>query len=358
MSRYVSILAGGSGTRLWPLIRSRRRKQLLALVGDRSLIQATVDRALPLVPAERILVITEASHAEDVSAQLPMLPPENIVVEPARRGTAAAVGLGAAMIAYRDPDATMASLHSDAAILDDEAFRRCLNAAFAVAEAGGWLVTLGIEPSSPHTGMGYIELGDPIGSFEGLVANRAVRFVEKPDSSTAQRFVQEGYVWNPGIFIWKVNFLRGQYARLLPEIDRPLRQIAEAFGTQREQETLQSIYPQIPVQTIDYGIMERADCIATIRSAFQWSDVGNWAEILALAPHDANGNVVRGDHTQLDTHQTLVYGTEKPIFTVGLHDIVIVDLPDALLVCSRDHAEQVKQLVEELQHDPRRASLL
>lgn len=358
MAEHVAILAGGSGTRLWPLSRSNRPKQLLSLIGERSLIQATVDRVLPLIPAERILVVTEASHADDLRRQLPEIPAENVLVEPARRGTAAAVGLAATVIAHRDAGGVMASLHSDAAVLDAAAFRQSLAAAFAVAASDGWLVTLGIRPSSPHTGMGYIEVGPSIGTFGGCAAHRALRFVEKPDFATAEDFIRAGYVWNPGMFIWRVAVILDEFARLLPDIHGPLMEIQTALGTPREAAVLQESYARMPVQTIDYGIMERAERVATIPADFGWSDVGSWGELLLIAPKDADGNVVRGDHVGADTRRTLVYGSDRPIFTLGVEDLVVVDTPDVLLICHRDRAEQVKQLVEQLQRDPHRAHLI
>ncbi|MPZ15759.1 MAG: NTP transferase domain-containing protein [Chloroflexi bacterium] len=350
-SRWVAILAGGSGTRLWPLSRSRRPKQLLPLIGDRSLIQATVDRVAPLVPPERILVVTEESHADDLQAQLPEIPAANVLVEPARRGTAAAVGLAAVVIGHRDPGAVMASLHSDAAADDAEEFRHCLSAAFDVAQSDDWLVTLGIRPTSPHTGMGYIEVGPEIASSQCLAVHRAIRFVEKPDRQTAERFIRDGYVWNPGMFVWSIDAILTEFARLLPDIHGQLLEIGRALGTPHADYVLRQRYPNIPVQTIDYGIMERAERIATIPATFGWSDVGNWAELLHIAPTDADGNLVRGEHVGIDTRRVVVYATEKPIFTLGAEDLVIVDLPDALLVCRRDRAEDVKQLVERLQAD-------
>ena len=348
MSRFVAILAGGSGTRLWPLSRSHRPKQLLTLIGDRSLIQSTVDRVVPMVPPERILIITEASHADALRAQVPEIPAENVVVEPARRGTAAAVGLAATIIAHRDPEATMASLHSDAAVLDAEGFRKSLAAAFAVAEHDDWLVTLGITPSSPHTGMGYIEVGQPLGSFEGKLAYRVVRFVEKPNHETATRFVEQGYVWNPGMFIWRTRVILREFARLLPAIEAPLDMIGSSLDSPGFEAALAAHYPGIPVETIDFGIMERASQIATIPSDFGWSDVGSWGELLNIAPADPEGNVVRGGHLGIETARTLVYASDRPVFTLGVDDLVIVDLPDALLVCHRDRAEEVKRLVDRL----------
>src|SRR5687767_12864196 len=218
VNRYVAILAGGSGTRLWPLSRSTLPKQLLPLLGDRSLVQATVDRVAPLVGHDHILIVTEASHADQLREQLPELPTENILVEPTRRGTAAAVGWGAAAIASRDPGASVASLHSDAAVTDPDEFRACLTAAFEVAEADDWLVTMGARPTSPHTGMGYIQVGPPIGTFNGRQVHRAERFVEKPDRATAERYMREGFVWNPGMFIWRVGVVLAEFERLLPPI--------------------------------------------------------------------------------------------------------------------------------------------
>lgn len=357
MSRYVTILAGGSGTRLWPMSRSERPKQLLALFGARSLVQATVDRVAPLVPHERILVVTEATHAEGIRAQLPELPRDNIVVEPVRRGTAAAVGLAAQWIAQRDPGATIASLHSDHAVRDPAEFRACLSAAFALAESDRWLVTLGVRPTSPHTGMGYIQVGEPLGVYEGRQAHRALRFVEKPDRPTAERFIGAGYVWNPGYFIWRVNVILEEFARLLPELHGPLSAIGAALGTADEGRVLGEQYPRLRVETIDYGVMERADRLATIPADFGWNDIGSWAEVWEMSSRDEEGNVVRGDHMGVDTRGSLIFGSDKPIFTLGVDDLVVVDLPDALLLCRRDRAQEVRALVERLQEDPRHKRL-
>jgi mannose-1-phosphate guanylyltransferase len=325
-------------------------------VGDRSLVQATVDRVVPLVPPERILIITEASHAEDLRAQLPEIPPENVVVEPRRRGTATAVGLAAYLIARREPGATMASLHSDAVVLDDEGFRRSLGAAFDLAETDRWLVTLGIRPTSPHTGMGYIEPGPAIGDFQGLSAHRALRFVEKPDAATAERYVADGYLWNPGMFIWRVDVVLEEFARLLPEIHGALGAAVEGAGGAAD--ALETAYAALPVQTIDYGIMEWAERVATIPSDFGWSDVGSWAELLNIAPKDPDGNFTRGDCVAVESRDSLVYSSTRPVFTLGVQDLVIVDLPDALLVCHRAQAERVRELVERLSGDPSTADLV
>jgi mannose-1-phosphate guanylyltransferase len=358
MSRYVSILAGGSGTRLWPLSRSHQPKQLVPLLGDRSLVQATVDRVAPLIPHDHIVVVTEQSHADALREQLPELPSANVLVEPVRRGTAAAVGLAAQWIAHQDPRASMASLHADHAIRDPEEFRACLAATFTLAESAPWLVTLGIRPSSPHTGMGYIQPGEPLGTFGGKEAFRAARFVEKPDQATAERFLTEGYLWNPGYFIFQVQTILDAFAQLLPELQGPLSVIGSAFGSPGEAAILREQYPKLRVETIDYGIMERAEQLATMPADFGWSDIGSWAEVWEMSAQDAAGNAARGIHADLDSTNLLVLGSGKPVITLGLHDLTVVDLPDVLLICPRERAQDVKALVEQLQKDPRFKDLL
>lgn len=358
MSEYITILAGGSGTRLWPLSRSHRPKQLLALFGDRSLVQATVDRVAPLVSYDHIVVVTEASHADALREQLPELPPENVLVEPVRRGTAAAIGLAVQWIAHRDPNAVMASLHSDHMVRDPEDFRASLAAAFEVARADDWLVTLGIRPPSPHTGMGYIQVGEPLGEFGGRLAHRAVRFVEKPDRATAEQFIREGYVWNPGYFIWRIEVIQAAFAKLLPDIHTHLETIGAALGSPDAGRALLEEYPRLRVETIDYGIMERAEKLATIPADFGWNDIGGWRELWEIAERDAANNLVHGDFMGVQSRGNLVWGMDKPVFTLGVDDLVIVDTPDALLVVPRERAEQLKLLIEQLQADPKRAGLL
>jgi mannose-1-phosphate guanylyltransferase len=341
--RYVAILAGGEGTRLWPLSRSRRPKQLLRLVGQRSLIQQTVDRLLPLVDPARILVITEHSHADDLATQLPEVPRSNIVVEPTRRGTAAALLLGALHVRARAPDATWASLHSDAYIADDEEFRRTLAAALEAASAGEYLVTTGVAPRFPATGYGYIERGEEIGRVQGFPLCRVVRFVEKPDASTARDYLASGnYLWNPGVFVWNNATLLSAFSDLLPDV--------YAVLTSVPLEDIDSAYPSARKETIDVGIMERAPNVATIPAAFGWSDIGSWAELWELAQRDASGNVALGAGQVLLDHArgNLVYADGRAVALVGVDDLVVVETHDAVFVCPRDRAQDVKLIVERL----------
>lgn len=341
---YAVILAGGEGTRLWPLSRGHRPKQLLRLVGERSLIQQTVDRVLPLIPAERVLVVTERSHAAALREQLPELPPANIVVEAARRNTAAAVLLGALHVQARCPDAIWASLHADAFIQDDDEFRRTLAAALHAASDGQYLVTTGLRPRYPATGYGYIQQGEWLRDVQGFPLHRGLRFVEKPDLETARRYLIEGtYLWNPGVFVWKNATLLDAFRTLQPDLYRLL--------TSAPLDQVEAVYATAPRETIDNGIMERSPNVATIPATYGWSDIGSWAELADAVEKDAHGNLVRGAgrHLAVDTRDTLVYADSRTVATVGVQNLVVVETADAVFVCSHDRAQDVKLIVQLLQ---------
>ncbi len=349
---HVVILAGGEGTRLWPLSRSRRPKQLLRLSGDRSLIQQTVDRVLPLVPAERVLVVTERSHADDLREQLPELPMANVLVEPTRRNTAGALLLAALAVQARAPEATWASLHADAYILDDHEFRRTLAAALEAAADGRHLVTTGIRPQGPSTAYGYIEQAEPIGAAQGYPVYRVARFVEKPDLETARRYVDSGrFLWNPGVFVWRNAAILAAFQRYQPAMYAMLTAVPPA--------AIDSVYPNIPRESIDTGIMERADNVATIPATFRWSDIGSWGELWEVSARTASGDVVRGAGRYLsaDSRNNLVYAEGRTVALVGVHDLVVVETADAVFICPRDRAVDVKQIVQKLQAEGRRELL-
>ncbi|MBI2756667.1 MAG: mannose-1-phosphate guanylyltransferase [Chloroflexi bacterium] len=343
---YVAILAGGEGTRLWPLSRGHRPKQLLSLVSQRSLIQQTVDRVLPLVPAERILVITERSHSEDLHAQLPEIPRENIVVEATRRNTAAALLLGALHIQSRAPGATWASLHADAFILDDDEFRRTLSAALEAASGGAYLVTTGLRPQYPATGYGYIHQAEHLRDVQGYPLHRVERFVEKPDLETARRYVQSGeYLWNPGVFVWRNDAILAAFRTLQPEIYQVLTSVPL--------ERIEEVYPSAPKETIDNGILENAPNVATLPATFRWSDIGSWSELWDVLAKDEAGNASAGPgrHLAVDTTGTLVYSASRTVATVGVEDLVVVETPDVVFVCDRGRTQDVKLIVKRLQSD-------
>jgi mannose-1-phosphate guanylyltransferase len=341
---YAVILAGGEGTRLWPLSRSRRPKQLLSLSGERSLIQQTVDRVLPLVPAERVLVVTERSHAEDLREQLPELPASSILVEPTRRNTAGALLLAALHLAQRAPDCTWASLHSDAFILDDDEFRRTLAAALRVGARGTHLVTTGIRPQAPATAYGYIQQAEQIDTVDGYPVHRVARFVEKPDLDTAREYVQRGdYLWNPGVFVWQNRALLDAFRRYQPAMLETLSSVPL--------ERVDEVYPGIARESIDTGIMERADNVATLPATFRWTDLGSWAELWSVSDQDEHGNVVRGRVLLVDSHDNLVVAEQRMVAIVGARDLVVIETADAVFVCPRDRALDVKLIVQRLQAD-------
>jgi mannose-1-phosphate guanylyltransferase len=347
---YAVIIAGGSGTRLWPRSRVKQPKPFLDLIGEATMIQETQSRLLPLIPPERVLVVTNRTYVETVADQLPDVPAENLIAEPSGRGTAPAIGLAAIHLRRRDPQATMASLHADHLITNPTAFRAALAAAGEVA-GEGWLVTLGIQPTSPETGYGYIERGQLIGQHGALSVYRVARFVEKPPRERAEQFLAAGtYSWNSGMFVWKVDRILEEMGEHLPDQRRALEEIAAGFGTADEAATVQRVWSELPRETtIDYGIMEKASRVAVLPVDIGWTDIGSWSTVYDLSEKDGSGNVVVGQHVGDRTTGSFIYSPHRLIATLGLDNIVVVDTGDALLICPRAQAQNVKQVVALLQ---------
>jgi mannose-1-phosphate guanylyltransferase len=352
---YALIMAGGIGTRLWPLSRRNRPKQSLRLLGERTMFEHAVDRIAPLFQPEQIFVVTGAEHVASLAAQAPELPPENFVVEPEGRGTAPAIGLGAIHLRRQDPAAIMVVLTADHFIADTARFRQALTAAAQIAEEGH-LVTLGVKPSSPSTGYGYIKQGESLDTVEGFAVFRAERFTEKPSLETAIHMVESGeYSWNSGMFLWRVDRIMEEFQRQMPEFYVQLAEIEATLGSPGYEPTLSRIWPQVIKQAIDYGVMEGAEDVAVIPVDVGWSDVGSWASLAELLPTDAEGNVVVGLHVGIDTRDTLIFGGsgKRLIATIGLEGMVIVDTEDALLVCPRERGQEVRAIVRRLGEDGR-----
>ncbi|HEV7824315.1 MAG TPA: mannose-1-phosphate guanylyltransferase [Mycobacteriales bacterium] len=352
MTFSAVVPAGGSGTRLWPLSRAHAPKFLHDLTGGgRSLLQSTVDRLGPLAPPERTFVITGGAHAVAVARQLPSVPAENVLVEPSPRDSAPAIGLAAAVLHERDPDGVMGSFASDHVVLDRPAFVAALQAAIEVA-ATGRLVTIGMTPTRPEPGFGYIHRGPAL----GLAGAHAVSaFTEKPPYDVARAYVESGeYLWNASMFVWRTSSFLAELARQQPELHDGLRRIAADWDTPRRDETLAGIWPALPRISVDHAVMEGAAAqglVATVPAMFGWSDVGDW-DGLGMIAGDGSPVTVLGDTDRVlavDTTGSVVLpGSGRLVTMLGLRDVVVVDTEDAVLVCSRDRAQEVKGIVDAL----------
>ena len=352
---YALIMAGGGGTRLWPLSRRKRPKQMLALVEDRTMFQISVERLSPLLPPERIFIVTGSDQVADLQNDTPQIPSENFIVEPFGQNTGPAVGLATVHIQQRDPDAVIAVLTADQHIADKAKFRRVLGAAGELA-LQDYIVTLGISPSFPSTGYGYIRRGDLLGRISNFQTYHAAGFTEKPDFDTAIQFlVDEVYSWNSGMFIYKVGRVLDEYKRQQPEMHALLQSIQAAIGDVTYAEVLGQMWSHMPRLSIDYAIMEKAEKMAVIPVDIGWSDIGSWATLFDVLEGDHDGNVVRGQgegHVNLDTQNTLIF-SNRPVTTIGLEDIVIVDTEDVLFVCRRERSQDVRTVIDQLKENGR-----
>ncbi len=346
---YAVIMAGGSGTRFWPESRADRPKQLLALAGTRSMIQATIDRLGSIVPPERTLVITAARLAEAMRRQLPNLPEEAIIGEPCKRDTAPCIGLAAFLASRKDPEATLVVMPSDHVISPAETFQQAiLQAARLVEREPERIVTFGIRPTYPAESFGYIERGAALGE-PGVFA--VARFREKPPLSVAKEYVAAGnFYWNSGIFVWKARTILDALQRHEPEMFRRLQTIAATDGTAEFARTFAHEFAAIRGVSIDYAVMEKASNVAVIEAPFDWDDVGSWQAIARLRGADEEGNTIHGRHLGLDTSGTIVRTSDDHlIVTLGLTDCIIVHTHDATLVANRRDEESVRKIVKLLE---------
>ena len=350
---YAVILAGGSGTRFWPLSRELYPKQLLKVLSNQTLIQQTVRRVRPVVPVGRTLVVTGASHADSIRIQLDErdgVLKENMLSEPVARNTAAAIGWAAVAVHRMDPDGVMLVMPADHVIPDQTKFLRAAALAARVAQDGK-LVTFGIKPIRPETGYGYIKAGSrrPLLRRGGLKALPVACFVEKPDLKTAKRYLKTGgFYWNSGIFVWRADTILDEIETALPEMGRGLKRLRKALGTPDENQALERFYKGAESISIDHGVLQRSRRAAVIRAPFRWSDVGNWSSLNEVAKTDQAGNVLIGRIVDRGSRDSILYGEHRLVATIGLKDMVVVDTADATLVCPKDRAQEVKQIVERL----------
>jgi mannose-1-phosphate guanylyltransferase len=345
------IMAGGAGTRFWPRSRIRRPKQLLPIAGAASMIRTTFERLLPLVPPAQILVVTRAEQEHALRDELPELPPANLLVEPTGRNTAACIALAAAVLRARGVAATepMLVLPSDHAIAKEAAFRAVLAAAERVLQTHDVLLTLGIQPSRPETGYGYIRRGEPAALVGETTFHRVERFVEKPDLDLAQRLAADGaHLWNSGMFLWRLGRIQAELERHVPALGEALRRLQASYGTSGWDAALEETYRNAPSLSIDYGVMERAAAVWVAAVDLGWSDVGTWASLAEVRPRDEAGNVLPRGSLAVAASGNVVDCTGRTVVLLGVSDLIVVDSEDALLVCHRDRAQEVGEIPERL----------
>jgi len=348
---YALILSGGAGTRLWPLSRRDKPKQFLPLTGERTLLQDTVDRVVEFIPLERIFAVAPPEHRVLIHEQLPELRTDHVVIEPYPRGNAAAIGLAMAALHAFDPEAVVAILPSDHVIERRGKFREVLVAATAAAEAGD-LVTLGIEPENPDTGFGYIEAGDRLDLRTPLPVHAVKRFIEKPKRDAAEKMIAAGgHYWNAGMFVWRVSEILRAFDEHLPGTAKAIHSLTDAVGTPRYEGVLAEVWEETDKTTIDYGILEKARNVAVVPADIGWHDVGSWARLAAIVQRTDNWS--SDGHLAIASGDNYAWAPGKVVALVGVEGLIVVDTPDALLVATKERAEEVKEVVDRLRREER-----
>jgi mannose-1-phosphate guanylyltransferase len=350
---YALILAGGGGTRLWPMSRQSKPKQMLPLISEHSMFETSVQRLAPLFTPEQIYVSTGQNYVDDLKRVAPEIPAANFIVEPSARNNAAAVGLAIAVIQKRDPDAVIAMLTADHHIAKVDMFRDVLEAAYTIATTGK-IVTLGISPAFPSTGFGYIQQGQELGQEQGFTYCEATRFTEKPDVVRATQFIASGkYSWNSGMFIWQAQKAMSEFERQQPEMHKLLEILQPTVDIPEFENMLNNIWESMPRISIDFAVMEGAHDMAVIPIDIGWSDVGTWSSLYDVLQLDGFGNCGKSNGDRrivLDTKNSLVY-TDKLAVAIGIEDVIVVETDDVLMICHKDRAQQVKEIVDYLREN-------
>ena len=357
---HAVILAGGRGTRFWPRSRTRTPKQLLNIIGDKTMLQQTVQRLAPVFPAKNFWVVTNAEQSAAVRRNLPRVPAKQILAEPVGRNTAAAIGLAALHIqrAARGRDPVMAILPADHYIAKAARYQQIVRAALELAARGTHLVTFGIHAAYPETGYGYIERAEAVGTAQGETAYRVARFAEKPSAETAAQYLAAGnYDWNAGMFFWRVSTFLACLERFLPHTHSALMQLAKSIGTARYPAALRKLYPKLENISVDYAVMEPATRpenasvaqVLTLPAEVGWSDIGSWSAVYDLLAKTPGDNVSAGPHAAIDAAGNFIYSPKKFVGAIGIRDLVVVETSDALLICPRNRAQDVGKLVKWLE---------
>ncbi len=348
---YCVIMAGGIGSRFWPMSRNHRPKQFLDILGTgRTLLQMTYDRFIDFIPPEQIVVVTNALYKDMVLEQLPDLDPEQVISEPSRKNTAPCVAYAAFRVGEKNPEASLLIAPSDHLITKEEAFRKTVSAAIDRSEASGSLVTLGVKPTQPATGYGYIQFTEASDASDPAI-KKVLSFTEKPDKQTAEEFLRDGnYYWNSGLFIWTIPVIKEALRHHLPEMYGLFDSVKDRFHTSKEKEALESIYEKTPAISIDYGVMEKADNVEVVLGDLGWSDLGTWGALYDHLKKDGSENAFVGDHSiTRDSFGNIVSSPEdKLVVLQGVKNKVVVESGDVLLICDRDQEQRIKDLVEEV----------
>ena len=345
---YVVIMAGGKGERFWPLSTESVPKPFLKIMGDKTLIQLTVERASRVVPLERVLVVLGQHHLDVAREQLGMLPDKNFIVEPEGRDTAPCIGYSALSALERDKESVMVVLPADQYIPDVDNFVKTISRAVGCAKTGDYLIAIGIKPVRPETGYGYINAYEAFNVIGGDVCYRVSRYVEKPDRETAIKYIDEGnYYWNGGIFIWQAKAVMAGIKRHMPELYSGLMNLKNTM-TSKDSEKIAGIYRSLQRKSIDYGLMEKADNVLMLPAQFIWDDVGTWSSLLRVLELDENGDYVKGNVIRVDTKDCVIFSEDLPVGTIGVSDLVIVVSKKGILVCNADRAQEVREIVKQL----------
>lgn len=348
---YAVIMAGGVGTRFWPRSRERSPKQVLEIIGSGTMIANTINRIQNLIPLEKIMVITNRNQKDIVCKQIPAVMSNNILTEPIGRNTAPCIGLAAKWISYYDPDAIMIVLPADHVIKDTDEFSKVIKKAVVVAKESDALVTIGIKPTYPGTGYGYIQFDDAEDKnpYIDQEIYRVKTFAEKPNRETAEIFLKSGdFLWNSGMFVWKTNVILKEIEKYLPELGEYLSKLEPTIGTEKYESTLEYIYGLIRSISIDYGVMEKASNVFVAKGDFGWSDVGSWDEVSNLTPTNEEGNAFRGNVITKDSRGNYIDAGNKFVATIGVDDLIIISTDDAVLVCKKGKTQEVKDIVDYL----------
>jgi mannose-1-phosphate guanylyltransferase len=348
MMFYAVVMAGGSGTRFWPLSRRAEPKQLLAIVSEKLLVQEALDRLEGLVPLERTFIVTGKDQLPKMRDCLPQMPEDQLLVEPQGRNTAAAIGLAAVILERIDPNAVMAFLPSDHLIRPKKGFQKVLAKAAELAQTVDCLVTIGIPPTEPARGYGYIQRGEETAEVADVRCFKVRRFVEKPDPTAARQFLRTGeYYWNSGIFVWRLPIILRHLERYAPDLYEGLRRIQAALDTLREAKTIGEEYARFEPISIDYAVMEKARDVRVIEAEFEWDDIGSWLAVERHHTQDEQGNTVVGRHVGIETEKCIVLtGPQHLVATIAVEGLIIVQTADATLVARKTEAQRVQELVE------------